>query len=61
MIDIVIGTVVVLTWNGYLFYKMKKDERGLDDTRTYGSARVLPRVQVQKDEGCSKSDDNSNV
>ena len=30
MIDIIIGTVILLAWNGYLFYQLKKQSKKMD-------------------------------
>lgn len=61
MIDILIGAVVVLSWNGYLFFKMKEDERTNNDCSSPSGPQLLFGVSPKQDEERPESDDYTNV
>lgn len=61
MIDILIGAVVVLSWNGYLFIKMKQDEGTNTDCSSPSGPQLLFGVPPDEDESSRKGDDYTNV
>ena len=61
MIDILIGAVVVLSWNGYLFIKMKQDEGTNTDCSSPSGPQLLFGVSPDEDEERPQSDDYTNV
>lgn len=59
MIDWIIGTAVVLGWNGYLFYKMIKYGNTTNDGNS--GTRSVDGVQTSENEKCRPCNDYPNA